>query len=53
MKIKVLETETTQKDEIVRKLIGTTWTTDKFFDDYIIIDCCGGLRLLEGEYEVI
>lgn len=53
MKIRILATETTEKDEIVRTLIGSTWSTDKVYNDYIIIDCCGGLKLKEGEFEVI
>lgn len=53
MKIKILETETTKKDEIVKTLIGTTWNTDKAYNDHIIIDCCGGIILKKGEYELV
>lgn len=53
MKIKILETESTKKDEIVKTLTGTTWNTDRVYSDYVIIDCCGGLKLKKGEYETV
>jgi len=53
MKIKILETETTKNDEIVRTLIGSSWNTDKIYPTHVIIDCCGGIKLENGEFEVI
>lgn len=52
-KIKILETETTKNDEVVRPLIGTTWNTYKKYDDQVVIDCCGGIKLEKGEYETV
>jgi len=53
MKIKIIETETTKNDGIVKTLIGTIWTTTNVFSDHVIIDCCGGIVLKNGEFEII
>jgi|GEM_PF-4617019 len=53
MKIKILETKTTKNDEIVRKLIGSIWNTDKVYSTHIIIDCCDGIKLENGEFEIV
>ncbi|APU87114.1 response regulator [Clostridium botulinum] len=53
MKIRILETETTKKDEIIRTLIGSTWNTEKVYNDHVIIDCCGGLKLTKGEIQIL
>lgn len=53
MKIKILETETTKKDELIRPLIGTMWNTEKVSENHVIIDCCGGIKLKKGEYEEV
>lgn len=52
-KIKILATETTKKDEIVKPLIGTIWSDYKDYNDHVIINCCGGIKLKNGEYETI
>lgn len=53
VRIKVLDTKTTRDDELVKTLIGTIWDLDKYVEGGVVIDVYGGLRLEEGEYEII
>ena len=53
MRIKILETETTTTDEVVKNLIGTIWSIEKEYEDHVIIECLGGIKLKKGEYKII
>ncbi|QQO40970.1 hypothetical protein 015DV002_12 [Bacillus phage 015DV002] len=53
MRVRILETETTKQDAILKNLIGTIWTVDTIHADYVTIDCCGGLELEPEEYEIV
>ncbi|MGV3127644.1 hypothetical protein ACEE74_11685 [Streptococcus orisratti] len=53
MKVRILETEKTKQDTTISGLIGTVWTVDEAHPHYVIIDCCGGVRLNKGEYEIV
>ncbi|MCA1064731.1 hypothetical protein QTG56_24280 (plasmid) [Rossellomorea sp. AcN35-11] len=52
-KIRILSTDSTKNDDVVKALIGTTWTDFKKKEGYIIINCCCGIKLEKGEFEYI
>lgn len=55
MRIKVLETQTTKEDFVVKGLIGTVWTPDEIAEEHAIINSSGGvpIKLEKGEYEFV
>jgi len=53
MKIKILDTENNRKNDILRGMIGSKWNVEKIDAKWAKINCCGGMYLFEGEYEVV
>lgn len=52
-RVKVLDTETTREDVVIKGLIGTIWGDYKVTGTSVIIPVAGGIQLDEGEYEII
>lgn len=53
MKVKIKENKDKHDTTLVAKLIGLTLSVEQVEADGVIIDICGGLKLYEGEYEVV